>query len=127
MIVPYMRKVTDYLHSKGKFCELHSCGQALKQIPNFIAAGWDSWSGQAMNDTVKIYEEYGDKLLVGVIPETFDVETASEEKQREMARAYANKFAVPGKPASLNSYGSGILTPAYAEELYKQSRINYAK
>jgi len=127
MIVPYMKKVTDHLHSKGKFCELHSCGQALKQIPNFIAAGWDSWAGQAMNDTVKIYEEYGDKLIIGVIPEKFDIENATEEKVREMARDHANKYNKPNKPSTLNAFGTNVLTPVYAEELYKQSRINCAK
>ena len=127
MIVPYMKKVTDFLHSKGKFCELHSCGQALKQIPNFIAAGWDSWSGQPMNDTHKIYEEYGDKLIIGVIPEKFDAENATEEKQREMARAHADKFNKAGKPSTLNAFGTGVLTPAYVEEIYKQSRLNSNK
>ena len=127
MIVPYMKKVTDYLHSRGKFCELHSCGQALKQIPNFIAAGWDSWSGQSMNDTAKIYELYGDKLIIGVIPEKFDAAEATEEKQREMARAHANKYGLPGMPTTLNAFGTGVLTPIYAEEVYKQSRLNCAK
>lgn len=127
MIVPYMRKVTDFLHSKGKWCDLHSCGQAMKQIPNMIAAGWDSWSGQAMNDTQKEYELYGDKILIGVIPDLYDPATTPEEKQREMAREFANKFCRADKPSILNYYASSILTPAYREELYKQSRINYSK
>lgn len=127
MIVPYMKKVTDFLHSKGKFCDLHSCGQAYKQIPNFIAAGWDSWGGQAMNDTMKIFDDYGDKILIGVIPELFDAANTPEDKQREMAREFANKFAQPEKHAYLNAYGNSVMTPAYAEELYKQSRINFAK
>ena len=38
MIVPYMRRLTDFLHSKGKFCELHSCGNNYKQVPNYIKA-----------------------------------------------------------------------------------------
>ncbi|NLV50788.1 MAG: methyltransferase [Clostridiales bacterium] len=127
MIVPYMKRVTDYLHERGKFCDLHSCGQALKQIPNFIKAGWDSWSGQAMNDTHKIYELYGDKILLGVLPEMFDPAKLSEEEQRAKAREYADKFCRPDKPSIFGFYGSPVLTPAYREELYKQSRINYGK
>ncbi|MDR0862823.1 MAG: methyltransferase [Oscillospiraceae bacterium] len=127
MIVPAMRKVTDYLHSRGKYCDLHSCGQALKQIPNFIAAGWDSWSGQTMNDTQKIYELYGDKILIGVIPDSFDPATTSEADQRAAAKTFADKFANPDKPSYVNTYGSSVFTPAYREELYKQSRINYSK
>ncbi len=127
MVVPYMRRVTDYLHSKGKCCELHSCGQILKQVPNIIAAGWDAWAPQAMNDTHKIYELYGDKLLVGVLPEPFDTEKTTEEEQREAARKYADKFCNPKKPSLYNLYGSMYLTPAFSEELYKRSRINYGK
>ena len=125
MIVPYMRKVTDYLHSKDKFCEFHSCGQLLKQIPNMIDAGWDAWGGQAMNDTHKIYELYGDKLIIGVIPDKFDPETASEKEQRAAARIYADKFCNPEKPSFMNHYASIFLTHAFREELYIRSRENY--
>ena len=127
MIVPYMRKLTDFIHSKGKFCELHSCGQILKQVPNMIKAGWDSWAGQPMNDTQKIYEMYGDKIVIGVIPDLVDPETTSEDEQRAMARAFADKFCQPGKPSFLNYNGMVPMTNVYREELYKQSRINYAK
>ena len=127
MIVPYMKRVTDYLHSRGKSCDLHSCGQLMKQVPNMIAAGWDSWSGQRMNDTQKIYELYGDKITIAVIPDAFDPETTSEEEQRAMARDYANKFCNPDKPSICSYYGAQFITRAYREELYKQSRINYSK
>ena len=127
MIVPYMRRVTDFLHSKGRFCELHSCGQLLKQVPNMIKAGWDAWGGQAMNDTHKIYELYGDQILVGVIPEPFDPETSSEEEQRAHARAYADQFCNPDKPSFYNFNGMKYMAPAFREELYKQSRMNYSK
>ena len=72
MIVPHMKKVTDHIHKIGRCAELHSCGQIMKQVPNMIKAGWDTWSGQVMNDTQAIYEQYGDKIVIGVIPEQFD-------------------------------------------------------
>ena len=127
LIVPAMRKVTDFIHSKGKFAELHSCGQLMKQVPNMIAAGWDAWGGQEMNDTRKIYELYGDKILIGVIPDMFDIETTSEEEQRAKAREYADNFCRPEKPSYFNFMGSKLMTPAFREELYKQSRINYSR
>lgn len=127
LIVPAMRKVTDFLHSMGKFAELHSCGQLLKQIPNMIAAGWDAWGGQAMNDTHKIYELYGDKILVGVSPAPYDPEITTEEEQRAAAREYADKFCNPDKPSYFNFYHGNLMTPPFREELYKQSRINYSK
>ena len=127
MIVPYMRRVTDFMHSKGKFCELHSCGQIFKQVPNMIAAGWDFWTPQAMNDTQKIYELYGDKIIIGVIPDVFDPEKATEDEQRAAAKAFADKFCSPAKPSYLSFHARTMLTPAFREELYKQYRINYGK
>ena len=127
MIVPYMKRVTDFLHSKGKICELHSCGQILKQVPNMIAAGWDCWTPQPMNDVQKIYELYGDKIVIGAMPDEFDPATATEEEQRACARKFAEEYCQPNKPTYLNSYSAGLLTPAFREELYKQSRIQYSK
>jgi len=127
MIVPYMKRVTDFIHSKGKVCELHSCGQILKQVPNMIKAGWDAWGGQPMNDTHKIYELYGDKILLGIVPTPFDPETATEEEQRAAAREFAEKFCRAGKPSFLNRTSGKYLTPAFREELYIQSRKNYSK
>lgn len=93
LIVPAMKKVTDFINSKDKFAEFHSCGQLMKQIPNIIAAGWDSWGPQKMNNTHKIYELYGDQIMIGVMPDNFDPETASEEEQRAMAGEYAKNSA----------------------------------
>ncbi len=125
MIVPSMRKVTDHIHALGYCAELHSCGQIRKQVPNMIAAGWDTWSGQPMNDFRAIYEEYGDKIVIGVIPDRFDPVTTSQEEQRERARAFAKEYCKPGKPSVINSIGVEFLTDTFLEELYKQSRIIY--
>jgi hypothetical protein len=123
LIVPAMKKVTDFLHAQGKFCQLHSCGQIIKQVPNMIAAGWDCWNGQKMNDTQRIYELYGDKIVVGVIPENID-SGLSDEELRASARAFADKFCNPGKPCLLNAKGIPI---SFREELYKASRIRFEK
>jgi uroporphyrinogen-III decarboxylase len=40
MLVPHIRRLTDFVHSKGRFCDFHSCGQNLKQIPNMIKCGF---------------------------------------------------------------------------------------
>jgi len=120
MIVPHMRRATDYLHSRGKFCELHSCGNIIQQVPNMIAAGWDSWMPQTMNDTHKIYELYGDKILIAVNAD-IDPEKMSEDELRAAAREYVDKFMQPGKP-SLFGYDMACCTPAFREELYEYSR-----
>ncbi|NLT39007.1 MAG: methyltransferase [Clostridiales bacterium] len=123
MIVPYMKRVTDYLHSKGKYCELHSCGQLARQVPNIIKAGWDAWSPQVVLDADDLYEKYGDKIILGLGP-VLPGENSTDEEQREAARDYARRFCNPGRPTVLSSFGA--LKPAFYEELYKQSRIRYS-
>ncbi|KPU45850.1 uroporphyrinogen decarboxylase (URO-D) [Oxobacter pfennigii] len=126
LIVPAMRKVTDHLHSKGLVADFHSCGMIEKQVPNIIAAGWDTWSPQPMNDTHMIYEKYGDKLVIGVVPDPLPPD-ATEAEQREAAAKFVEKFCKPGKPATIGYSGAAVLTPAYREELYKLSRTKYSE
>jgi hypothetical protein len=126
MIVPYMKRVTDYLHSKGKICELHCCGNVMKQVPNIIAAGWDTWQPQNVNDTDQIYNQYGDRIIIGVSANAAELSGKSEVEQKAAARAYANKYCNPEKPSVLNFFDSMIMPLAFRAELYKQSRINYS-
>ncbi|MDR1909062.1 MAG: hypothetical protein LBQ35_04030 [Spirochaetaceae bacterium] len=123
IIVPAMRRVTDHIHSLGGIADFHSCGHVDACIPNMIEAGWDSWGGMAMNDTQGDYEKYGDKIIIGVIPDQWDPAVTPEEKQREEARKFVDKFCKPGKPATINFYGAQVLTPVFREELYRYSRI----
>ncbi|MBR3397219.1 MAG: methyltransferase [Lachnospiraceae bacterium] len=125
MIVPSMRKVTDHIHARGYCAELHSCGQIRKQVPNMIKAGWDTWSGQPMNDARAIYEEYGDQIVVGVIPDIFDPDATTVEEQRERARAFVREYCRPGRPTVINRMGAEFITDAFREEVYKQSRLIY--
>lgn len=130
MLVPAMKKVTDYIHSRGRYAELHSCGHLLLQVPNMIKAGWDIWCPQTLNDTHKIYELYGDKLIIGVAPggpgsELALPEPKSDAEETEAAELYAKRFCRPDKPVFLNMYSSMSMSPIYRTALYKASRLSY--
>ncbi len=127
MLVPYMKKVTDRIHSYGKVAELHSCGCNEMQIENYIAAGWDIWAPMAnINDTYKLYKEYGDKIIIGVSPEPYKDED-SDEKKRAMAKEFVDQFCTtPGKPCIISRYFIPKLNGAYSDELYKDSRLVYS-
>lgn len=129
MIMPCMKKVTDFIHSKGKVAELHSCGANEKQIRNYIAAGWDIWGPMAnINDTKKLYAEYGDQIIIGVNPDSYDKEKDSEETIRAKARKFVEDYCTnPDKVCIINRYFSPYLQGVYAEELYKASRQVYEK
>jgi hypothetical protein len=123
IIVPAMRKLTDHIHTLGGIADFHSCGHVDACVPNMIAAGWDSWSGMAMNDTQDDYEKYGDRIVIGVIPDQYDPATTPEAEQRAAARKFVDNYCKPNKSCLVNGYGAGVLTPAFREELYKYSRI----
>lgn len=127
MLVPHMKTLVDHIHSKGWKADLHSCGCIAKRIDCIIAAGWDTWTPQAMNDTLELFDNYGDQIVIGVIPEQFDPATTSEDEQREYARKFFERVNVPGKSCFVSLYGAAVLTDAYREELYKQSRIAWSK
>ena len=123
--VPFMRQLTDHIHSKGRFTTLHSCGHVDTRVQCFIDGGFDAWDPQAMNDIEMMYEKYGDKIVLGVWPDKFDPATTPEDKQRELARAFVAKYCKPGKPAMFGHYGSWAMTPAFVEEVYIASRKLY--
>ncbi|WP_073077983.1 uroporphyrinogen decarboxylase family protein [Sporobacter termitidis] len=120
MIVPHMRRVTDFLHGKGKSCDFHSCGQNLRQVPNMIAAGWDSWFPQTIVDTQKVYELYGDKILVGVDPK-ISRENKTDEELRAEAKSFVDRFMQPGKPCFFH-YTMDCCTRSFRDALYEYSR-----
>jgi hypothetical protein len=132
MVVPYMKRLTDFLHANNVYCELHSCGNNYLQVPNMIKAGWDAWAPQLMNDSYKIYDDYGDKLLIATFPQDIpsaeELATKPEEEIRKAARDYADRTCRADKSSFYNYYAASYVNiPAFKEELYKQSRINYAK
>ena len=126
LFVPYMNMLTDHIHSKGRYTSLHSCGHNFTRVQCFIDGGFDSWEPQAMNDTQGLYEQFGDKIIIAVMPDKYDPNTASEEEMRQAARSFVDRFCNPGKPCTINYVAGDMLTPAFCEELYEYSRKRYA-
>jgi hypothetical protein len=122
LFVPYMKELTDHIHSKGRYVTLHSCGCNQTRIKCFIDGGFDGWEPQTMNDSHKLWSDYGDQICISVLPYQYDPEKTSEEEQRRYGREYAERYSIPGKLAQLGLYGGPSLTPAFVEEVYIQSR-----
>ena len=123
MIVPYIKKVSDYCHSRGVFFDIHSCGKNEILVPAYIEGGCDSWNGQSMNDKAMLYEKYGDKLILGI---ESDLQiTMGEPVEKDLAVASAKRFVdkyaanYAKKPVFASAFG----VPAdYTETLYTESR-----
>ncbi|MBQ1358295.1 MAG: methyltransferase [Oscillospiraceae bacterium] len=123
MLVPYMRKVTDHIHSLGYITNLHSCGKVEKLLPCMIEAGWDCWDGMAINDYHMLHEQYGDKIIMNV-PGTECPAGSDAETQRACAAKFADDFAIRDKPAALSNYDNPGID--FDFELYKLSREKFS-
>jgi len=124
MLVPYMRKVTDHIHSLGYTCDLHSCGRIDRLIPSIIEAGWDSWDGMAINDYHALYEQYGDRLIMSA-PGTEVPADADAETQKEWAARFADDYADRQRPALLSNYDKPGVD--FQKELYRLTRLKFSE
>ena len=124
MIVPYMKQVTDYCHSKGLYTECHSCGKIDTLLPCYIEAGFDMLECQPLIDFAKAVPLYGDRLKMHVTPDV-PKPGATEEEYRAAARAFIDLVCSYGKPVIMEGYYANPMPPAFLEEIYRYSRIKF--
>lgn len=65
IFLPFLKQISDRVHSYGYKFGIHSCGNGLKHIPVFIEAGIDIWQFQENAvDIEKALTMVGDKLIL---------------------------------------------------------------
>lgn len=92
VLVPHLKRVVDYCHSHGILLELHSCGHNDALVPAMVEAGVDAWCGQPMCDKFALWEQYGEKLAIGINFSSGDPQTVEAEVQQIIQRV------CPGTP-----------------------------
>ncbi len=117
MIVPAIRKISDWCHERGIIFQLHSCGKNEMLVPAMIAAGVDIWNGQEMNDKEMLYEKYGDQIMLGISAPALPEDAADEQIREAAAEFVAKHLKYPMMVA-----GFGVSQKMF-EEIYRQSRI----
>ena len=124
MIVPHLKKVVDYCHSRGIFLDMHSCGKNELLVPAYIEAGCDSWSGQAINDRALIYEQYGGQLIVSMDSDLRIVpnQPVDVEEAKAAAKRFVDKFTPDYASKPVFASGAFGAPPEYTETLYAESR-----
>ena len=117
MLVPALRKIADFCHSKGMIFQQHSCGKNELLVPAMIDAHVDLWCGQPMNDKYMLVQKYGDKIMLGVETPTLAPD-ASESEIDEAAHAFVEKYSGKRIMAS-----NRMASDAFNKAMYKYSRI----
>lgn len=120
ILVPPMKKVADHIHSYGLFYDMHCCGYVPQLVPAMQEIGADTWSGQPVNDKKALYDQWGDKLLLGVETPVIPADMPKEEIDKA-AEKFVETYLNPGKPV-LISPRSEIDNPYFFEAVYRYSR-----
>lgn len=123
MVVPYMKKVTDFIHSQGMIAECHSCGKVDSLIPVYLEAGFEMLECQMILDFDKVVPEYGDRIMFHVSPEV-PAEGDPDEAQILAAHAFVDKMIAYGNPFLMDNYYShpSALSKVFTDEVYRYSR-----
>jgi len=69
LLVPQVKKMVDYAHSRNVIFVLHSCGNGEALIPAMLETGADGWQAQASAlDLDRCYEACGDEMIFETYP-----------------------------------------------------------
>lgn len=121
MLLPYLKRVLDYIHSEGMYYEQHSCGNCTKLVDMYLEAGVDLWCPQPMNDFDAILPKCeGHRLHIAM--ECPVAPDAPEEEARQAAREWFAKYGryqVTLAPMMPN--------PFFMQEVYRLSREAFAE
>ncbi len=125
LFVPFMKKLTDHIHKRGRYAMLHSCGHNETRIEAYIDGGFDIWTPQPMNDVGHLYEKYGDRICLGVFPDESNLAELSIDEQRAAAKRFVDKYCNPGKYSMMGIETRKRATPEFLEAVYQYSRERY--
>jgi len=126
-IMPETKRIWDYIKSRGKFIELHSCGLTQQYIEEIIEMGADAWTPQDINDFDMLTEKYGEQIAITVsVAGIMEAKTADEAVR--LVRAYVDKYAPRGKLVCgfMMNFDPAV-SKAASDELYEYSSKFYDK
>lgn len=121
MLLPYLKRIVDYLHSEGMYYEQHSCGNCTRLAPVYVEAGVDVWNPQDMNDFDALIQVARGTRLHIAMPDACAPD-ASPEEAVAAAQAWFAKYGHENV-----TYAPFAPNPAFLAELYRLSREAFAK
>ncbi|MCL2640680.1 MAG: hypothetical protein FWD53_07540, partial [Phycisphaerales bacterium] len=66
VLKPVMKRAVDWAHAHGIYARLHSCGQVMPLVPEFVDIGIDCLNPleiKAGMDPLKLKQEFGDRMV----------------------------------------------------------------
>jgi len=67
LLKPVMKRAVDWAHSKGMYTRLHSCGNVMPFVPEFVEIGIDALNPMEVKagmDPIAIKKRFGDRLVL---------------------------------------------------------------
>jgi len=93
MLLPYIKRIVDYCHSRGLSYEIHCCGACELLVPIFIETGADIWAGQTdLNDFSSYAKKYKDSQLIFGVPIPILGPQANDSEIRSAAQAWVDEY-----------------------------------
>ena len=130
MLVPYVKRITDFLHAKGMYYEIHMCGNTDILVPCYMEAGVDWWSAiqPELHDVYALVKKYKDaKTAFCILPPDVTPDV-SDEEARQAAKDFVEEFKdcnIMLMFMKMDPEWPGF-HPEYIKGLYEFSRDLYA-
>lgn len=123
-ILPATKRYFDYVHSCGKFIELHSCGKNEAYVPAMLEMGVDCWNPQrGINDLDYLYDTYGD-VMSFVIPLNIPAGADTAERER-LIKGFVERYGEKGRTICYLGCEDRAMTPAVQDEFVAISEDYY--
>jgi hypothetical protein len=116
-----IKRITDYLHSKGLYADMHNCGKIDRLLPILVDLGIDRLENQPLVNRDDFYRNYGRVMSMSYTPDALPPD-ATDEDYRKAAREFVDKYFNKGTKVLLETYYQPMPMP-YLEELYICSRL----
>jgi hypothetical protein len=127
MLVPHLKRLCDTAHAMDYYVVLHSCGKIENIVPLMVKANVDVWSGQDMNDRLKVVKENKGKIYVEFGPSVgsfFGPQLTPEEQETKIDEWLATYGDYLDTIFVNTSFGGNELL---YRKIYEYSRKKFAK
>ena len=125
-LLPQTKRYFDFVHSQGKFVELHSCGRNMQYVPLMIEMGVDAWAPQQRcNDMDFLYDTYGDKISFTIALNIPD--GASEDDTKKLVHDFVDRYGEKGRTLCWIFANDPKIKAVASQELFEYSFDYYNK